>query len=92
MTFVAALRHNRIEAPLLLAGAINQASFLACVEQVLAPALRPGDLVVADNLACHKSPAVRRAIRKAGGHLLPLPKCSSGLNPVENLWTRDRWM
>jgi len=66
MTFLAALRHDRIEAPWLLDGAIDQASFHAYVEHVLAPTLGPGDLVVADNLAYHMSPAVRQAIRQTG--------------------------
>ena len=61
MTFLAALRCDGIEAPFLLNGPVNHASFLAYVEQVLAPTLKSGDLVMADNLACHKSPAVRRA-------------------------------
>ena len=88
MTFVAALRCDRIEAPFLLDGPINHASFLAYVEQVLAPTLRPGDLVVADNLACHKSQAVRRAIRKAGARLLLLPKYSPDLNPIEQVFAK----
>jgi putative transposase len=87
MTFVAALRGDRIEAPFLLDGPINHASFLAYVEQVLAPTLRLGDLGVADNLACHKSQAVRRAIRKAGARLL-LPKYSPDLNPIEQVFAK----
>ena len=88
MTFLAALRHDRIEAPLLLDGAIDRESFLAYVEQVLAPTLRHGDLVVADNLACHKSPAVRRAIRNTGAHLMLLPKYSPDLNPIEQVFAK----
>jgi transposase len=88
MTFVAALRHDRIEAPFLLDGAINHESFLAYVEQVVAPTLRPGDVVVADNLACHKSPAIRRAIRNTGARLLLLPKYSPDLNPIEQVFAK----
>ena len=66
MTFLAALRHDRIEAPWLLDGAIDQASFHAHVEHVLAPTLGPGDLVLADNLAYHMRPAVCQAIRRTG--------------------------
>ena len=88
MTFLAALRHDRIDAPFLLDGAIDRASFLAYVEQVLAPTLRPGDLVVADNLACHKRPAVRQAIRAAGARLLLLPKYSPDLNPIEQVFAK----
>jgi transposase len=87
MTFVAALRGDRIEAPFLLDGPIIHASFLAYVEQVLAPTLRLGDLGVADNLACHKSQAVRRAIRKAGARLL-LPKYSPDLNPIKQVFAK----
>jgi transposase len=88
MTFLAALRCDGIKAPFLLDGPINQVSFLAYVEQVLVPTLRPGDLVVADNLACHKSPAVRRALRKAGARLLLLPKYSPDLNPIEQVFAK----
>ena len=88
MTFLAALRHDRIEAPFLLAGAIDRESVLAYVEQVLAPTLRRGDLVVADNRACHKHPAVRRAIRAAGARLLRLPKYSPDLAPIEQVFAK----
>ena len=88
MTFLAALRCDRIEAPCLLDGLVNRESFLAYVEQALAPTLKPGDLVMADNLACHKSPAVRRAIRKAGARLLLLPKYSPDLNPIEQVFAK----
>ena len=73
MTFLAGLRHDRIDAPMLIAGAIDGASFRAWVEQALVPTLRPGDVVVLDNLGVHKGPAIRAAIRKAGAHLLFLP-------------------
>ena len=73
-TFIAALRHDRIEAPWLLDGPINGESFRTYVERVLVPTLRPGDVVVADNLGSHRSPAVRAAIRSAGAKLLFLPK------------------
>jgi len=88
MTFLAALRHDRIEAPFLLDGAIDQASFLTYVERVLAPTLRPGDLVVADNLACHKRPAVRHVIRATGARLFLLPKYSPDLNPIEQVFAK----
>ena len=70
LTFLAALRHDAITAPFVLDGPINGDWFLAYVEQVLVPTLKPGDVVVMDNLGSHKSQAVRRAIRKAGAHLL----------------------
>lgn len=88
MTFLAALRHDRIDAPWLLDGAIDQASFQAYVEHVLAPTLGPGDLVVADNLACHKHPAVRQTIRRTGARLILLPKYSPDLNPIEQVFAK----
>ena len=83
MTFVAGLRRGGIIAPCVFDGPINGALFLAWVQQFLVPVLRPGDIVVLDNLGSHKSPAVRRAIRAAGAHLLFLPPYSPDLNPIE---------
>jgi transposase len=87
-TFVAALRSDRIEAPWLLDGPINGASFLVYVEEVLAPTLKPGDIVVMDNLGSHKGKAVRQAIRAAGAKLLFLPKYSPDLNPIEQFFAK----
>lgn len=88
MTFLAALRHDRVEAPWLLNGPINGECFRLYVEKVLVPTLRPGDIVILDNLGSHKSIAVRRAIRAAGAHLLFLPKYSPDLNPIEQLFAK----
>src|ERR1700676_325166 len=88
MTFLAALRRERIEAPWLLDGPINGERFLIYVEQVLVPTLAKGDLVVMDNLGSHKAKAVRRAIRHAGAKLLFLPKYSPDLNPIEQLFAK----
>ena len=66
MTFLAALRHDRIDAPWLIDGPINGERFLLYVEKVLVPALRPGDVVIMDNLGSHKGKAVRKAIRRSG--------------------------
>ena len=88
MTFLAALRHDRIDAPFLLDGPINKVSFIAYIEQVLAPTLRPGDLVVADNLGCHKSREVRAALRALGARLMLLPKYSPDLNPIEQVFAK----
>ena len=88
MTFLAALRHDRIDAPFLLDGPVNRASFLAYVEKVLTPTLSPGDVVVADNLPCHKQPDVRRALRAKGARLLLLPKYSPDLNPIEQVFAK----
>ena len=88
MTFLAALRHDRIDAPFLLDGPVNRASFLAYVETMLVPTLSPGDVVVADNLPCHKQPKVRAALRKAGARLVLLPKYSPDLNPIEQVFAK----
>jgi transposase len=82
MTFIAALRHDRIDAPWLLEGPINAEAFTTYVEKVLVPTLRPGELVIMDNLGSHKGKAVRRAIRSVGAKLFFLPKYSPDLNPV----------
>ena len=88
MTFVAALRHDRIEAPWLIDGPIDGQSFRAYVEKELAPTLKPGDLVIMDNLGSHKGEAVRQAIRSAGAKLFFLPKYSPDLNPIEQVFAK----
>jgi transposase len=88
MTFLAALRHDRVEAPWLLDGPINGECFQIYVETVLVPSLRPGDIVVMDNLGSHKGKAVRRAIRNAGARLIFLPKYSPDLNRIEKLFAK----
>ena len=74
MTFLAALRHDRIDAPWFIEGPIDGVSFRIYVEKVLLPTLRPGDIVVLDNLGSHRSKAVRQLIRSAGAKLFFLPK------------------
>jgi transposase len=88
MTFLAALRHDRVDAPWLLKGPINGAGFRTYVDAVLVPALRPGDIVILDNLGSHKGKQVRQAIRAAGARLLFLPKYSPDLNPIEQLFAK----
>ena len=88
MTFLAALRHDRVEAPWLIKGPINGERFRLYVEQVLVPTLSPGDVVVMDNLGSHKGAAVRQAIRAAGAKLLFLPKYSPDLNPIEKFFAK----
>jgi transposase len=88
LTFLAALRYDRIDAPCVIDGPINGESFLAYVEQVLAPTLKPGDIVIVDNLGSHKSKAVRRAIRAAGAKLFFLPPYSPDLNPIEQVFAK----
>ena len=88
MTFVAALRHDRIDAPWLLEGAMNAERFRSYVERVLAPTLRAGDLVIMDHLASHKRRVIRQAIRAAGARLFLLPKYSPDLNPIEQVFAK----
>jgi transposase len=88
LTFLAALRHDRISAPCVIDGPINGESFLAYVEQVLVPSLKPGDIVIIDNLGSHKGKSVRRAIRAAGAKLFFLPPYSPDLNPIEQVFAK----
>ena len=88
MTCLAALRNNRIDAPCLFDGPINGERFRAYVEQFLVPTLKPGDVVILDNLGSHKAKAVRQAIRAAGARLLFLPKYSPDLNPIEQVFAK----
>jgi len=88
MTFLAALRCDRVDAPCVIDGPINGSSFLAYVEQILAPTLQPGDVVIIDNLASHKSRAVEKAIRATGARLLFLPPYSPDLNPIEQVFAK----
>lgn len=87
-TFVAGLRLSGMDAPMVIDGPINGESFLAYVRQVLVPTLRPGDMVIMDNLGSHKSAAVREAIEAAGARLRFLPPYSPDLNPIENAFAR----
>lgn len=82
-TIVAALRPDGLTAPAVFDGPIDNASFLAYVEQVLVPTLRPGDVVVLDNLAVHKQADVRAAIVAAGAQIRFLPPYSPDFNPIE---------
>ena len=82
-TFLAALRNDRIDAPCLFDGPINGERFHAYVEQFLVPTLKPGDIVILDNLGSHKGKAVRKAIRDVGARLMFLPKYSPDLNPID---------
>jgi transposase len=87
-TFLAALRHDRIDAPWLLDGPIDGQTFQSYVEKVLLPTLRPGDVVIMDNLGSHKGTAVRRLIRSVGAKLIFLPKYSPDLNPIEQVFAK----
>ena len=87
-TFLAALRNDRIDAPCLFDGPINGERFHAYVEQFLVPTLKPGDVVILDNLGSHKGKAVRRTIRNVGARLVFLPKYSPDLNPIEQVFAK----
>ncbi len=88
LTFLAALRSDQVTAPCVFDGPINGASFLAYVEQVLVPTLKPGDIVILDNLGSHKGRTVRRLIRQAGAKLFFLPPYSPDLNPIEQVFAK----
>lgn len=87
-TFIAALRQDRISAPCVFDGPMNAVCFYAYVEQCLAPTLRPGDIVIMDNLSSHKAAAVREAIEATGASLRYLPPYSPDLNPIEQLFAK----
>lgn len=91
-TFVGALRLTGMTAPMVLDGPMNGAWFLAYVQQVLAPTLTPGDVVIMDNLAAHKSTPIRDAIEAVGARLLFLPPYSPDLNPIENAFAKLKAM
>ena len=93
MTFLAALRCDSLTAPCVIDGPINGQLFLAYVEQMLVATLKPGDIVIIDNLASHKSRAVREAILAADARLAFLPPYSPDLNPIEQLFAKIKhWM
>ena len=83
LTFVAALRCDRMAAPMMIRGAMNGEAFVAYVEQCLVPTLGRGDIVVMDNVATHKVAGVREAVEAAGATLRYLPPYSPDLNPIE---------
>lgn len=91
-TFVAGLRTSGMVAPMVLDGPINSVAFQAYVDQVLVPELRPGDIVVMDNLSSHKGAGVREAIEAAGASLLYLPPYSPDFNPIEKAFSRLKAM
>jgi len=87
-TFVCGLRSGGLVAPLVLDGALTGEVFLAYVGQQLAPALRPGEVLVMDNLSAHKVAGVREAVEAAGASLLYLPPYSPDLNPTEQVFSK----
>ena len=88
LTFIAALRIDGLTAPYVVDGAMDGASFLAYVEQVLSPTLRKGDIVLMDNLRTHKIDGVREAIEAAGAKVRYLPAYSPDLNPIEQAFSK----
>jgi transposase len=88
LTFIAALRCDRIDAPWVVDGPINGELFGLYVEKVLAPTLSAGDVVVMDNLGSHKGKVIRSAIRERGARLVFLPPYSPDLNPIEQVFAK----
>ena len=88
MTFLAALRCDRIDAPCVLDQPVNGQIFTDYIEQCLIPTLSAGDGVIMNNLSSHKRPAVRNAIRSVGAKLLFLPPYSPDLNPIEQVFAK----
>jgi transposase len=88
MTFIAALRHDRISAPWVIDSPINGELFTLYVEKVLAPTLAPGEIVILDNLGSHKGKAAREAIRARGAHRIFLPPYSPDLHPIEQVFAK----
>jgi transposase len=87
-TFVAALRNSGLTAPLVVDGPIDGRLFLAYVQQHLAPTLRPGDIVVLDNLSSHKVAGVRQEIEAVGAQVAYLPPYSPDFNPIEQVFAK----
>jgi transposase len=87
-TFLAALRNDRIDAPCLFDGPIHGERFTASVEPFLVPTLKPGDVVILDNLGSHNGKAARKAVRDVGARLVFLPKYSPDLNPIEQVFAK----
>lgn len=88
LTFIAALRHDRIDAPWVIDGPINGELFGLYIEKILVPTLSPGDVVILDNLGSHKGKAARAAVRARGARLLFLPPYSPDLNPIEQVFAK----
>ena len=87
-TFIAALRHDRVDAPFLIEGSANMEVFAAYVRHVLCPELAPGDVVILDNLCIHKTPTIVRLIAAHGASVRYLPPYSPDLNPIEQAFAK----
>jgi transposase len=91
-TFLAALRHDGLTAPMVIDGAINGELFLAYVTKILLPTLHEGDIVVLDNLSSHKVAGVKEAIESIGARVIYLPPYSPDFNPIENVFSKLKTM
>jgi transposase len=91
-TLVSALRSHELTAPMVIDGALDGSLFLAYVGQVLLPTLQPGDVVVLDNLSSHKSKSVQELIESAGASVAYLPPYSPDLNPIEQAFSKLKWL
>ena len=87
-TFTAGLRVDGLIAPFILDGPMDGVAFLTYVRRVLVPALKPGDIVIMDNLSAHKVTGVCEAIEAAGGCLVYLPPYGPDLNPIEKAFSK----
>ena len=87
-TLIAALRHDRLDAPWVIDGPINRDLFDLCIETQLAPTLQPGNVIILDNLSVHKSPKAAQILKGIGCWFLPLPPYSPDLNPIEMAFAR----
>jgi transposase len=85
---IAALRLDGATAPMVIEGATDAAVFRAYAKYVLVPTLRPGDIVVMDNLSSHKGPEIETMVREVGAELWFLPPYSPDLNPIEKMWSK----
>ena len=85
---IAAIGLDGVGAPFALEGAVDAEAFLVYVEQVLLPTLQRGQIVVMDNLSCHKHPRVRELIESVGAEVWHLPPYSPDFNPIEKMWSK----
>jgi transposase len=87
-TMISAINQDGVLASFVFEGATDAEAFATYVDQVLAPKLKPGDVVIMDNLSSHKSARVNETVEKAGGRLRFLPPYSPDLNPIEKMWSK----
>ena len=93
MTLIAGLRLSGVVAPLAFEGATDTPAFEGYVAQALAPQLRPGEVVIWDNLKPHQAAEARRAVEGTGAILMPLPPYSPDLTPIEERWSKVKgWL